>query len=152
MRRQEEEQKEERRRQEEEQKEERRRQAEIDTMNSLSQIHENFQVRVTNIESEQTALPSFIVDPDTIRSSKILKPPTFDGQITWETYCFQFEAAARANGWNENKMAAFLVVSLRGQAATVLQFLPQGAPSYTSLVQALEARYSQQHLKQVFQS
>ncbi|XP_050503627.1 trichohyalin-like [Diabrotica virgifera virgifera] len=103
----------------------------INSQASLSHI-----VSVTNVESKQTALSSSIVDPGTIRSSKILKPPTFDGQTAWETYRFQFKAAARANGWNENEMAASLVVSLRGQAATVLQFLPQGAPSYTSLVQA----------------
>ncbi|XP_050517675.1 golgin subfamily A member 3-like [Diabrotica virgifera virgifera] len=121
-------------------------QTKINTQASLSHIS------VTNIDSEQTAPSSSIVYPGTVRTSKILKPPTFDGQTAWETYRFQFEAAARANGWNENEMAASLVVSLRGQAATVLQFLPQDAPNYTSLVQALETRYGQQHLKQVFQS
>ncbi|XP_050507866.1 trichohyalin-like [Diabrotica virgifera virgifera] len=122
----------------------------INTQASLSRI-----VSVTNVESEtapSSSHPLNLLESGTIRNSKILKPPTFDGQTAWETYRFQFEAAAKANGWNENEMAASLVVSLRGQAATVLQFLPQDAPNYTSLVQALETRYGQQHLKQVFQS
>ncbi|XP_050518897.1 trichohyalin-like [Diabrotica virgifera virgifera] len=122
----------------------------IDTKASLSRI-----VSVTNVESEtapSSSHPLNLLESGTIRNSKILKPPTFDGQTAWETYRFQFEAAARANGWTEREMAASLVVSLRGQAATVLQFLPQDSPSYDSLVQALETRYGQQHLKQVFQS
>ncbi|XP_050516698.1 uncharacterized protein LOC126891565 [Diabrotica virgifera virgifera] len=122
----------------------------IDAQASLSRI-----VSVTNVESEtapSSSHPLNLLESGTIRNSKILKPPTFDGQTAWETYRFQFEAAARANGWTEREMAASLVVSLRGQAATVLQFLPQDSPSYDSLVQALETRYGQQHLKQVFQS
>ncbi|XP_050519006.1 uncharacterized protein LOC126893105 [Diabrotica virgifera virgifera] len=122
----------------------------INTQASLSRI-----VSVTNVESEtapSSSHPLNLLESGTIRNSKILKPPTFDGQTAWETYRFQFEAAAKANGWTEREMAASLVVSLRGQAATVLQFLPQDSPSYDSLVQALETRYGQQHLKQVFQS
>ncbi|XP_050514948.1 probable cyclin-dependent serine/threonine-protein kinase DDB_G0278487 [Diabrotica virgifera virgifera] len=49
----------------------------INTQASLSHI-----ISVTNIESEQTASSSFIVQPDTMRNSKLLKPPTFDGQTT----------------------------------------------------------------------
>ncbi|XP_050516494.1 uncharacterized protein LOC126891361 [Diabrotica virgifera virgifera] len=122
----------------------------INTQASLSRI-----VSVTNVESEtapSSSHPLNLLESGTIRNSKILKPPTFDGQTAWETYRFQFEAAARANGWTEREMSASLVVSLRGQAATDLQFLPQDSPSYDSLVQALETRYGQQHLKQVFQS
>ncbi|XP_050500875.1 uncharacterized protein LOC126880850 [Diabrotica virgifera virgifera] len=111
-----------------------------------------YYISVANVEFKQTASSSSIVEQGPIRISKILKPPKFDNQTTWKIYRFQFEATARANGWNEREMSAFLMESLRRQAATILQFLPQDSPSYDSLVQALEIRCGQQHLKQVFQS
>ncbi|CAH1113741.1 unnamed protein product, partial [Psylliodes chrysocephalus] len=106
---------------------------------------------ISNREAKNTTSSSSVIEPSHIQhpvsqihTSKIIKPPTFDGQKTWVTYRLQFKAAARANDWAEKEKAAALIVSLRGQAATVLQLLPQEEPSYSSIVQALETRYGQQ--------
>ncbi|KAJ8968446.1 hypothetical protein NQ317_004878 [Molorchus minor] len=53
-------------------------------------------------------------------SSKI-KPPTYDGKTSWQTYIKQFDAAANVNNWSESEKATALIVSLRGDALEILQ-------------------------------
>lgn len=82
-----------------------------------------------------------------------VKPPSFDGKISWATYFKQFEAAAVANEWDESEKAVALVVALRGDALNVLECIPEDKQnSYTEIVSALEARFGDKHLQQVYQA
>jgi hypothetical protein len=82
-----------------------------------------------------------------------MKPPTFDGKVPWSTYIFQFEAAAQANAWDSKEKATALVVSLRGEAMEVLRAIPEAErQNYQSMVQLLEMRYGDSHLKQVYRT
>ena len=52
------------------------------------------------------------------------RPAPFDGKGTWDAYHTQFEMLARINRWTDLDKAAYLAISLRGPAATVLTNLP----------------------------
>uniref|UniRef100_A0A6P7FRD1 Uncharacterized protein LOC114330302 isoform X1 n=1 Tax=Diabrotica virgifera virgifera TaxID=50390 RepID=A0A6P7FRD1_DIAVI len=83
----------------------------------------------------------------------IIKPPTFDGEISWPVYRRQFEAAAQNNGWTNEQKATALILALRGKAVEILQNIPEDAQKkYETVVSALELRYGSQYLKQVYQS
>ncbi|KAK9743597.1 hypothetical protein QE152_g8486 [Popillia japonica] len=45
----------------------------------------------------------------------ILKPPIFDGLISWNNYLRQFEITVESNCWTENLKASALANSLRGK-------------------------------------
>ena len=57
-------------------------------------------------------------------STAMQRPAPFDGKGTWDAYHTQFEMLARINKWNDLDKAAYLAISLRGSAATVLVNLP----------------------------
>jgi len=81
------------------------------------------------------------------------KMPKFDGETSWELYRKQFEAAAVANGWTEHQKATELVLALRGKALEILQNIPECKQGdYYSLANALELRYGNKYLTQVYQS
>ncbi|KAJ8975434.1 hypothetical protein NQ317_000170 [Molorchus minor] len=85
-------------------------------------------------------------------SSKI-KPPTYDGKTSWQTYMKQFDAAANVNNWSESEKATALIVSLRGDALEILQTLNEDQhKSYEELVLQLEMRFGDKHLQQVYQA
>ncbi|KAJ8981436.1 hypothetical protein NQ317_015638 [Molorchus minor] len=85
-------------------------------------------------------------------SSKI-KPPTYDGKTSWQTYMKQFDAAANVNNWSESKKATALIVSLRGDALEILQTLNEDQhKNYEDLVLQLEMRFGDKHLQQVYQA
>ncbi|KAH0818866.1 hypothetical protein GEV33_003925 [Tenebrio molitor] len=82
-----------------------------------------------------------------------LKPPPFDGTTSWSMYKKQFEAAAEANNWDDEGKAVALTLALRGQAVQILQTLPvEDQKNYAAFVKALELRYGDHHLSQVYQS
>ncbi|GFU35996.1 uncharacterized protein TNCV_4191101 [Trichonephila clavipes] len=53
-----------------------------------------------------------------------VKLSTYDGKTNWEVYKTQFSTTSKANGWTEGAKACQLAASLRGEAAEVLQTLP----------------------------
>ena len=69
-------------------------------------------------------------------------PTSIDGKSTWEAYCTQFLLLAELNGWTEHQKAAYLAISLRGSALTVLTNLPEEQRrDYTALSGALQNRF-----------
>ena len=61
----------------------------------------------------------------TVTTTPVQKPAPFDGKLTWDAYHTQFEMLARINYWSDADKTAYLAISLRGLAATVLTNLPQ---------------------------
>ncbi|ESN93936.1 hypothetical protein HELRODRAFT_180343 [Helobdella robusta] len=86
-------------------------------------------------------------------SGRTLKVPAFDGEMSWNVYKTQFEAAATSNCWNGKERATALILALRGSAAEVLQTIPaENHFNYEVLVSALDLRYSEEHMKQIYRS
>ncbi|KAG5896015.1 hypothetical protein JTB14_007580 [Gonioctena quinquepunctata] len=82
-----------------------------------------------------------------------MKPPQFDGKTPWANYRRQFEAAAKANGWNAGERAVALTLALRGEATNILQTLTaQEQEDYDQLIKHLELRYGHAHLEHVYHS
>ncbi|POS82547.1 hypothetical protein EPUL_004988, partial [Erysiphe pulchra] len=80
-----------------------------------------------------------------------ISPPTFDGKTPWCTYQKQFEAAAKANGWDEGEKVTALIVALRGEALNILQVIPASQQgNYEALITKLQMRYGDAHLQQVY--
>lgn len=74
------------------------------------------------------------------------RPAVYEGKCPWEAYFTQFEMLAGLNNWTEAEKAAYLAVSLRGSALTVLTNLAEGQRSnYTALTTALKNRYGTGH-------
>ena len=60
----------------------------------------------------------------TVSTALVQKPAPFDGKLTWDAYHTQFEMLACINNWSDADKAAYLAISRRGPAATVLTNLP----------------------------
>ena len=74
--------------------------------------------------------------------STMQRPPPFDGKSTWEAYRSQFTLLAELNGWTEQQKAAYLAISLRGPALTVLTNLPEEQHrDYAALSAALQNHF-----------
>ena len=74
------------------------------------------------------------------------KPAPFDGKLTWDAYHTQFEMLAQINRWSDVDKAAYLAISLRGPAATVLTNLPPAQRyNYAALTSALQSRFGTAH-------
>ncbi|ESN95064.1 hypothetical protein HELRODRAFT_184476 [Helobdella robusta] len=86
-------------------------------------------------------------------SGRTLKVPAFDGEMSWNVYKNQFEAAATSNCWNGKERSTALILALRGSAAEVLQTIPaENHFNYEALVSALDLRYGEEHMKQIYRS
>ena len=86
-----------------------------------------------------------------VSTPRIVQPPTYDGQTPWSSYKQQFKAAATANLWEEEQKATALVIALRGAALEILQTLSEEDRNrYSALTAALELRFGDEHLRQVF--
>lgn len=72
------------------------------------------------------------------------KPQTFDGiEIDVQDYFVQFEAVSQWNHWSELEKASQLVISLRGEARTILRLLTQAQlESYFFLKNLLLQRFN----------
>ena len=79
-------------------------------------------------------------------SKSLHRPAPFDGKSPWEAYLTQFELLADLNRWGAAEKAAYLAVSLRGPALTVLTNLPAGKRcDYKALTSALQNRFGSGH-------
>ncbi|GFT01470.1 uncharacterized protein TNCV_269891 [Trichonephila clavipes] len=68
--------------------------------------------------------------------------------MNWEVYKTQFSIISEDNGWIEGVKACQLAASLRGEAAEVLQTLPDTERlNLNSLYNALDLRFSQKYSK-----
>lgn len=81
-----------------------------------------------------------------------IKPRPYDGKGSWKEYFHYFERLARINKWEDNKME-ILWLNMEGVALTYLENLPPGrVNSYTELCTALEERFGEQHMAEVFKA
>ncbi|GFY07461.1 uncharacterized protein TNCV_5086461 [Trichonephila clavipes] len=77
-----------------------------------------------------------------------VKLSTYDGKTNWEVYKTQFSITSEANGGTEGVKACQLAASLRGEAAEVLQTLPDTERlDLNSLYNALDLRFGQKYSK-----
>lgn len=118
----------------------------------LQKVHEEMLKKsreVTSTEQDSKKIDTYSVPA----AHGFVKPPTFDGETPWTMYQRQFEAAAVSNGWNEKQKATALVLALRGKALDILQNIPVAKQEdYAAVVGALELRYGNKYLTQVYQS
>ncbi|GFT16130.1 uncharacterized protein TNCV_3316461 [Trichonephila clavipes] len=78
-----------------------------------------------------------------------VKLSTYDGKTKWEVYKTQFAIILEANGWTEGVKACQLAASLRGEAAEILQTLPNiERLNLNSLYNALDLRFNQKYSKE----
>ncbi|GFX61091.1 uncharacterized protein TNCV_4117401 [Trichonephila clavipes] len=59
-----------------------------------------------------------------------VKLSNYDGKTNWEIYKTQLSIISEANGWTEEVKACQLAASLRGEAAEILQTLPDRATEF----------------------
>ncbi|XP_055877101.1 uncharacterized protein LOC129924657 [Biomphalaria glabrata] len=79
-----------------------------------------------------------------------VKPPVFDGSVSWSVYKLQFDAAAKVNQWNsDEEKATALILSLRGKASELLQSIPN-PQDYAALVKTMELRYGDEYLPELY--
>ncbi|GFW28488.1 uncharacterized protein TNCV_4641511 [Trichonephila clavipes] len=77
-----------------------------------------------------------------------VKLSTYDGKTNWETYKTQFCIISEANGWTEGVKVCQLAAYLRGEAAEILQTLPDTERlNLNSLYNALDLRFGQKYSK-----
>ena len=82
----------------------------------------------------------------TTPTSQQQRPAPFDGKVAWEAYRTQFELLAEMNRWSNSAKAAYLAISLRGPAVTVLTNLPpERRQDYEALTTALATRFGVTH-------
>ena len=87
-------------------------------------------------------------DATALRGSTInqQRPAPFEGKLPWDAYRTQFELLADINRWSNAEKAAYLAISLRGPAATVLTNLPpEKRQDYGALTAALDSRFGVAH-------
>ena len=78
-----------------------------------------------------------------------MKPPEFSGQVSWDVYKRQFEAAANVNHWTtDEQKATALVLALRGAASEVLQTITEQL-DYHVIVRAMELRFGNGNTQEV---
>ena len=83
--------------------------------------------------------------------SVFAKAPSFNGSTHFATYHRQFEAAARLNKWTEEEKGLSLILALKGPVAELIQKVPSDSQNvYAELTKALELRYGDQHLCEVY--
>jgi hypothetical protein len=58
-------------------------------------------------------------------SRMMQRPAPYDGSSVWEAYRTQFGQLGGLNKWTDQEKAAYLAISLRGSALTVLTNLPE---------------------------
>jgi hypothetical protein len=113
-------------------------------------IKENFEGKVKEMEAKFKGLKTGLSGK---LETGLVKLKPFDGTTSWSMYKKQFEAAAGANNWDDEGKAVALTLALRGQALQILQTLPvEDQKNYAAFVKALELRYGDHHLSQVYQS
>ncbi|KAK3744507.1 hypothetical protein QZH41_018273 [Actinostola sp. cb2023] len=80
-----------------------------------------------------------------------VRPAVYEGTTSWEDYEAQFEMVADLNDWNSEEKAAYLAVSLVGQARTVLGDLSgEERRNFKSLTAALATRFGTENKTEMF--
>uniref|UniRef100_A0A8D8RZF5 Uncharacterized protein n=1 Tax=Cacopsylla melanoneura TaxID=428564 RepID=A0A8D8RZF5_9HEMI len=80
-----------------------------------------------------------------------MRVPEFDGNSSWPVFKRQFVTACDFNNWTSKERATALVLALRGSAAELLQTISVDQQmDFNSLVNAIELRYGDGHLQQVY--
>ncbi|GFW83894.1 uncharacterized protein TNCV_856771 [Trichonephila clavipes] len=96
--------------------------------------------------NENKFVPSFSVPMPA--SPVSVKLSTYDGKTNWEVYKTQFSIIFEANEWTEGVKACQLEASLRGEAAEVLQTLPDAERLNSNyLYNALYFQFGQKYFK-----
>ncbi|GFX02199.1 uncharacterized protein TNCV_137751 [Trichonephila clavipes] len=73
---------------------------------------------------------------------------TYDGKAKWEVYKTQLSIISEGNGWIEGVKACQLAASIRGEAAKILQILPDTErPNLKPLYNALNLRFGKKYSK-----
>ncbi|GFV91172.1 uncharacterized protein TNCV_896931 [Trichonephila clavipes] len=109
-------------------------------------MEEKIAVVEEKIEKKVVCVPA---SPVPLTASPVtVKLSTYEGKTNWEVYKTQFSIISEANGWSEGVKACQLVASLRGEAAEVLQTLPDTEQlNLNSLYNALDLRFDQKYSK-----
>ena len=85
------------------------------------------------------------------RQKPRVRPSPYNGSTSWEDYKAQFELVAYLNQWDMQTKAAYLAVSLSGQAQAVLGDLDKTQrTSYTDLVAALDSQFGTSNRTEMF--
>ncbi|KAG5888496.1 hypothetical protein JTB14_015741 [Gonioctena quinquepunctata] len=124
----------------------------INSAPSTEMVNENAMLDLSlNLDKVQEGIKDVKVISEIGKLS--MKPPQFDGKTPWANYRRQFEAAAKANGWNAGERAVALTLALRGEATNILRTLTaQEQEDYDQLIKHLELRYGHAHLEHVYHS
>ncbi|KAJ3655734.1 hypothetical protein Zmor_014852 [Zophobas morio] len=86
-----------------------------------------------------------------VSTPRTIQLPIYDSTTPWSSYKKQFEAATAVNLWEEAQKATAVVIALRGAALDILQTLSEEERNrYSALTTALELRFGDDYLKQVF--
>ncbi|GFX02677.1 uncharacterized protein TNCV_2011211 [Trichonephila clavipes] len=120
------------------------------------QVEERIKGQVENLEKKLLACGKKMNEKKFVPASAVpvpvspvsVKLSTYDGKTNWKVYNTQFCIISEANGWTEGVKACQLVASLRGEAAEILQTLPDTERlNLSSLYKALDLRFGQKYSK-----
>lgn len=82
-----------------------------------------------------------------------VNPRSYDGASSWREYSSHFERVGRINGWSDSQKLDFMWVNLTGSALTYVESLaPERTVSYSDLCEALDERFGDSQLAEVFKS
>jgi len=84
------------------------------------------------------------------KNRRWLKPETFDGRSSFETFIVMFENCATYNGWRQKDKVAYLQWSLTGIAAQLLW--DARCLNYDELVDKLRSRFGGKGMEERFQT
>ncbi|GFX57867.1 hypothetical protein TNCV_3068341 [Trichonephila clavipes] len=117
-------------------------------MEKCHELKDSLEKKIDNVEEKinKPVLASPVPVP--AASPISVKLSTYDGKTNWEVYKTQFSIISEANGWTEGVKACQLAASLRGEAAEILQTLPDTERlNWNSLYNALDLRFGQKYSK-----
>lgn len=82
-----------------------------------------------------------------------VNPKPYTGSSSWREYRSHFERVSRINGWSEDLQLDYLWVNLADSALSYVDSLSPGRTvSYSTLCEALEERYGDTQMAEVFKS
>ncbi|XP_018576721.1 golgin subfamily A member 6-like protein 22 [Anoplophora glabripennis] len=95
-----------------------------DAQDMVERLETEVKGQIVRLETEMSRLKRQSQIERPVAAGSPIKPPTYDGTTSWTMYRRQFDAAADANGWDNQEKATALVISLRGAALELLQTMP----------------------------
>jgi len=99
--------------------------------------------RIRTYKSSSEATDSSSSDDDSLAKPKrMLKPPKFDGQTSFETFWAQFTNCAEYNGWSKAQKLTYLKSSLNKDVANILWVYNKDVTdSLSELTKVLESQF-----------